>query len=437
MERQDLIKKRGSKFVVTSMSGKPLGEFDSPEEAKERLREIEAAKAAKGDSIETVRRVDYLGEVHFDPQRVDGALAKFTAEGFLRVDARLTRVGVFTYGDADGNTWGELRTEDEVFDAEAMRSFEMVVLTDDHPPEFVDASNVKEVQVGHVGTDVHKDGDFLSASIVVTDPNVIRSIADGKVELSCGYTAQVIKEDGVTQAGVPFTARQTGIRGNHVALVTKGRAGPQCRLLTERGDALTIMEDTMETQDQLAMATVVVDGVEHPVPVAVAEAFTKLNADTSDEDADEDKEETEMENTNDEATALRARVDALEAELTTTRDREAARIDARVNLVTTTREILGSGHKTDGENDAALMRAVVLHVNPGLKDRLDANAGDGGYLRASYEAAVDLHRSRADVADEIPTALFDAMGTEERNDLDAEHRAYINRITGRGTRTEA
>ena len=51
----------------------------------------------------TVRRVDYLGEVHFDPERKDGALAQFTAEGFLRVDARLTRTGVFTYGDADGN----------------------------------------------------------------------------------------------------------------------------------------------------------------------------------------------------------------------------------------------------------------------------------------------------------------------------------------------
>jgi len=139
--------------------------------------------------------VDYLGEVHFDPERTDGALAQFTAEGFLRVDARLTRTGVFTYGDAEGNTWGELRSPEEVFDGDSLRSFEMVVLTDDHPQDFVDASNVKEVQVGHVGTDVRKDGDYVIASIVITDPQVIRSIADGKVELSCGYTAQVIKED--------------------------------------------------------------------------------------------------------------------------------------------------------------------------------------------------------------------------------------------------
>ena len=394
---------------------------------------------------ETVRRVDRLGEIHFDPERKDGALAQFTAEGFLRVDARLTRTGVFTYGDADGNTWGELRTEDEVFNADALRSFEMTVLTNDHPPEFVDASNVKEVQVGHVGTDVHRDGDFVAASIVVTDPKTIRSIADGKVELSCGYTAQVLKEDGVTSDGVPFAARQTSIRGNHVAIVDRGRAGPECRLITGRGDAITIMETPMDTNDTPATAMVVVDGVEHSVPVPVAEAFTKLNADASEETltvpADEDdQEETEMdENTNDEATALRARVDALEAELAGTRDREAARIDARVNLVTTAREILGPDHKTDGVNDAALMRDVVLHVNAGLKDRLDANAGDAGYLRASYEAAVDLHRDRSRVADEIPNTLFDAMHTpaEDRLDLDAEHAAYIDRMTGRGTRPEA
>ena len=78
------------------------------------------------------------------------------------------------------------------------------------------------------------------------------------------------------------------------------------------------------------------------------------------------------------------------------------------------------------------MREVVLHVSPKLKDRLDANATDAGYLRASYEAAVDLHRDRARVADEIPTVLFDAIKTDGADDLDAEHRAYVARVTGRG-----
>ena len=383
----------------------------------------------------TVRRVDYLGEVHFDPERKDGALAKFTAEGFLRVDARLTRVGVFTYGDADGNTWGELRTPEEVFDEDSLRSFEMVVLTDDHPQDFVDAANVKEVQVGHVGTDVRKDGIFVAASIVVTDPQVIRSIVDGKTELSCGYSAQVIKEDGVSPTGTPFAARQTNIRGNHVALVTQGRAGADCRLLTDSGDALTIMDTTMDKpkSEPTAMATLVVDGVEHSVPVQVAEAFTKVDVAPVKETTTEPPKDIKMENQkSDEATTLRARVDVLEAELAQGKERETARIDARVNLVTTARGILGPDHKTDGVGDSLLMREVVLHVSPTLKDRLDANADSAGYLRASYEAAVDLHRDRATLEDEIPTALFETIKADGTNDLDADHRAYVARLTGQG-----
>ena len=371
----------------------------------------------------TVRRVDYLGEVHFDPERTDGALAQFTAEGFLRVDARLTRTGVFTYGDAEGNTWGELRSPEEVFDGDSLRSFEMVVLTDDHPQDFVDASNVREVQVGHVGTDVRKDGDFVIASIVITDSQVIRSIADGKVELSCGYTAQVIKEDGVSPSGA-WSARQTNIRGNHVALVTQGRAGPSCRLLTDSGDAL-IMDTAMENQKEKTPVTDTTEAEETPTPIKVDAALT-----TEVETPTPTKEI--MTKDQNEATALRARVDALEAELAGSKERETVRIDARVNLVTTARGILGADHRTDGVGDVALMREVVLHVSPKLKDRLDANATDAGYLRASYEAAVDLHRDRARVADEIPTVLFDAIKTDGADDLDAEHRAYVARVTGRG-----
>ena len=43
-----MIRKEGSKYVVRSESGKPLGSYKTEAEAKERLRQIEAAKAAKG-----------------------------------------------------------------------------------------------------------------------------------------------------------------------------------------------------------------------------------------------------------------------------------------------------------------------------------------------------------------------------------------------------
>ena len=50
-------------WEVQSEAGKVLGTFPTRAEAAERLRQIEAAVAAKkGDSIQRVRRVDYLGQ---------------------------------------------------------------------------------------------------------------------------------------------------------------------------------------------------------------------------------------------------------------------------------------------------------------------------------------------------------------------------------------
>jgi hypothetical protein len=430
-----IVKTKAGKFQVMSKAGKPLGDpYDSEEEASERLRQIEAAVAAKGDSgaPRKARRIDYLGEIHFDPERTDGVIATVDdATGFLRLDARLTRTGVFQYGDRDGNTWGELRTEDEVFDEAALRSFEMVVLTDDHPAEFVTAANVRDVQVGHVGSDVRRDGDFVIASIVVTDAKAIAAIRDGKRELSCGYSATVLQDSGETDAGTPFAGRQTQIRGNHVAIVDRGRAGPECRLLTDAGDAFALhhpqeKNPKMSTDKKEDVGTITIDGEKISVDPRVAAAFTKLTEDSETEPSKDQPMPTQDTKTED-ATALRARLDVLEAEATARAASESARIDARVSLVTTARNVLGADTPTTGVTDAALMRAVVLKVNPALEGRLDANKDAPGYLRAAFDAAVDLHGEREAHTDEAPAAIFEAIqgGKTDADDLDALHASYI------------
>src|SRR6185369_15200906 len=54
----------------------------------------------------------------------------------------------------------------------------------------------------------------------------------GKRELSNGYQCDLVIEDGEVD-GVAYQAVQRKIRGNHVAVVDKGRAGATCRI----GDA--------------------------------------------------------------------------------------------------------------------------------------------------------------------------------------------------------
>ncbi len=482
MRRKDIIAKRGGKFVVMSEAGKKLGEFDTEQEARERLRQIEAAKAAKdeddddedpderdpddtdgendagldsnawngrrhiGDSFE-VRRVDYLGEIHFDPKRDDGVLAEIGDDGFLRADANLTTIGVFKYSDGDGNTWGELRTPEQVFHPDAMASFELKVVTNDHPAEFVSAKNVKDVSVGMTGNKVVRKGDFLTASIVITDEDTIAAIKDGKTQLSCGYTAQVIVDRGVSDDGTPFHGRQTNIRGNHVAVVDSGRAGPECRLLVGRGDAFTHGEKpTMKTRkvkigdkefevpenvaDAIEAArgdSIVIDGKTYNAK-QVADAFAALEVKTP---APTPTPTPAPKADADDVAALRARVDMLEAEI----KNAPQRMDARLRIVSAAQNILGSDFAHEGKTDTDIMRAVVLEVSPTIKDKLDANAKSAGYLRACFDQALELHDSREAYVLDQNGVVFDAIGNGGGGEdplqkvLDAQAEFLKNRAT--------
>lgn len=403
-----------------------------------------------------VRRIDFLGTVHMDPDRKDGVLAvEDKATGYLRIDvARLTRVGVFTYGDGQGDTWGELRTEDQVADPASLRSFELKPLTDDHPSEFVTSTNIKDLQKGTIGSDVTFRHPFVEASIIVTDAVVIQKIKDGKVELSCGYTAQVIADSGTTDSGVSFAARQTNIRGNHVALVDRGRAGSECRIPLGRGDAFHLITQGHDMKTR----KITIDGVEHEVLIAVADAYEAAQKQLQDQfppkDKDKDEDESEdaagrqrpapaitpepaVQPTGDAATlgAMQARIDLLE-----TRAKDVgARTDARVDLVSRARGVMGLDYAVAGKSDALIMAEVIVQAQPSMKARVDAHKDNAGYLSCAFDGALEFARqSVRDVAD-ANGALFAVVNDglegdpnpEIKDVLDA-YDGFLDRHDGRG-----
>jgi hypothetical protein len=343
-------------------------------------------------------------------------LASETPEGFLRFDARLTRVGVFEYGDGDGNTWGELRTDTEVFEAEAISSFFMSTVTNDHPEEFVSVANVDGLCIGTVGTDVRRDGDYLVATIQVTDARAIADIRAGKIELSCGYTAQVVTDVGVSD-GIPHRGRQTHIRGNHVALVDRGRAGPMCRLITRRGDAsqyhrasmyqVDIVDkegktktievadkavaELLETQqDALLTAKKTADVME--AELKKAEALSQKKKEEKKKEEEEDKKKKMKGDALLEEMA--AKLDTLEAAAAP--DVFARRVDERSRLVDDATLVLDATLASiRGVSDAALMRRICDHIDPTAGARIDAHKDSPTYLQATYEQAMVLH-GRAD-----------------------------------------
>lgn len=113
------------------------------------------------------------------------------------------------------------RTEEEVFSQKTIASFEGKVFTEEHPADWVTPSNAQVYMKGavtNVGRGKGTESDLLLADIIVYNAEQIRAIESSeKREVSCGYECEYEPyKNGYVQ---------TSIVGNHVALVSAGRAG--------------------------------------------------------------------------------------------------------------------------------------------------------------------------------------------------------------------
>lgn len=86
---------------------------------------------------------------------------------------------------------------------------------------------MKDDVVGSIGSDVAFNTPYLDASLCVWDAEAIALIESGALEeLSSAYHYTPVMEPGVASDGEKYDGRMTDILGNHLALVTNGRAGP-------------------------------------------------------------------------------------------------------------------------------------------------------------------------------------------------------------------
>lgn len=148
-----------------------------------------------------------------------------TPEGFLICrDVPIARIGTQDYlarelgldGEPDRPVTVERRPED-VFDPAAIASFEGKDVTYTHPPEMLAPENQSSYSKGHA-ENVRREGDFLVADLHLKDPTLISEVRNGILrEVSCGYLCDY------APSGAGY--RQTNIRGNHIAIVPRGRAG--------------------------------------------------------------------------------------------------------------------------------------------------------------------------------------------------------------------
>lgn len=117
-----------------------------------------------------------------------------------------------------------LRCPDEL--RKAADTFNNLPLLDRHIPVTADQPS-QEFIVGSTGTDATFDDPFLRNSLVLWTANAIAGVTTNQQrELSSAYSYDADMTPG-TYEGAPYDGIMRNIKGNHVALVEAGRAGPE------------------------------------------------------------------------------------------------------------------------------------------------------------------------------------------------------------------
>lgn len=297
--------------------------------------------------------------------------------GFWRGEATIARVGVYQYSDASGKTWMEYVPPETLSDENWLASMSLAPVTLEHPPELVNADNVKRYSVGTTGSEVEFDDGANEADLVVQDAAAVGAVQKGMREVSCGYLCAVEWTAGewLDAFGVahPYDAVQRQRIGNHLALTQRGRQGETVSL---RGDSAALRGD----------------GAAWMVPMAdntAAEMQPKLDA----AEAKAVELQAKCDGYMAELDSIKGKMDAAMAEIEAMKSKMA---DAKMDsfnegktfaaLEAQAKTVCGDAYKADGKD--------VLQVKRDMLDALkvkipESHKDSADYIAARLDAALE------------------------------------------------
>lgn len=413
-------------------------------------------------SIESEIRLDFqdnteviiVDRADFISQKV-GSIKK-TGEGYLSGNAAIAKVGILTYALSDGTMRKELVPESTLFNRASMDSLGMKPITNQHPPEILlHVDNVKRRKVGFTGETIKRDNQFLTTSMTITDSDAIRSIDAGTLELSPGYKAEVVLQDGMFE-GERYDAVQVRRTYNHVAICDKARGGSDLRLNLDSIDKIDGVEtekfsdNTNFNKPKLKpkkgdseMPTLNIRGVDYEATQEVCNAYR----DAVDKIDSLETEATALTQTHTDSIAERqGKLDASEAKV---KELEGIKVDEMVQEGVTTRLDLYAKasrvldketmKKIDSMSNFDIMKAVILvktdkEAIETTKTKLDSKDTNEIYILARFDGVIaGLPKEKSSVASqrEQVTSRSDSVDDNDdpvlkaRNDMvDRQAKAY-------------
>lgn len=382
-----------------------------------------------------------------------------TSEGYLRVWCRAARAGTQLYRRTDGSQVREYRPPEEVGSPDSLSTFGMKPATWGHPPVLLDSANTKQYQIGYSGSQVRYTDGFVEVALLITDEEAIKKVKRKDAsEVSAGYKVDFDPTPGVTPEGEEYAGIQRNIRVNHIAIVPRGRAGPEVRLLLDRMDSAdavaALPEHEMAPQSSSTaspvMATVKLDGLEIDLPAETASAVQSYSRDMGRQlealttERDElatklDSLQADFDSLALDKEAAEGRADALEEELASS---DTARIDTaeldqlvseRLGTLQRLAPAFAEDFKFDGIDEASLYIQAYENLI-GSAPREDAEpAYIQGVVEGILAARADSSEEEADEEEQVsPEDETINQDSADREDSTSSLRDAL-KGAGRGT----
>ena len=300
-------------------------------------------------------------------------------DGYLDDTPVVGRVGIQIYRNADGSVRRELRLPEEIFHTDSLASYKGKPITIGHHG-LVNAKTAKALQVGTLLDVGRQDGENIKVPLIIHADEAISQAENGRIkQLSLGYTLNLDETPGVWN-GQHYDAIQRNIRVNHLALVSKARAGDVATLNLD-GDEVIEPEDDTNPKGKIMQKVRLDNGIEYEAAPEVVVAITAMKQDAEDNKKLLSDAQTTISTLTAERDTLKVNADGFEAKLTKAREDAKQELKARSDL-----EIKAdkAGVKFDGLTDIEIKKAVIAKTT-----KLNLDGKDDAYIGAAFDIAID------------------------------------------------
>jgi len=322
---------------------------------------------------------------------------EFKEDGTFVTHAPITSIGVYVYEKADGTKTHELRSYEEVFKEDSLKTLENLPITLHHPNGKVNAENLDLLEVGKIIGNIAKyDNDpRVYADLHITNKKAIKAaLAEGVKFLSCGYDSKDIKNDGVF-LGMKYDTIQTNIVYNHLALCRKPRGDENLMIkldslsgLLKFDDAQTEFEENVsQTNNGDNIMEQKTDG--NSSNIDAIKMFSEMQSKLDSKEKEVIVAKAEVEKMKGEKDALQAKCDSLASEIKLLQDEFPQKIHELAYQLSTVRNLANEFGIESLKADAT-EKEIKVAVIAKLDETFKADGKSDEYINARFDSMVEI-----------------------------------------------